>query len=66
MKLKNSQNNKSNILKAQNTNFYILNISNKNEIKTKIYNLLRKIIIKKEIKTKALLYKYFYKFNLQT
>ena len=66
LKLKNSQNNKSNILKAQNTNFYILNISNKNEIKTKIYNLLRKIIIKKEIKTKALLYKYFYKFNLQT
>ena len=66
LKLKNSQNNKTNILKAQNTNFYILNISNKNEIKINKNYLLRKIIVKKEIKAKAILYKYFYKYNLKS
>ena len=65
LKLKNAENrNKAyNKLKMQNNNFYIINLKNKRENKLKINNLLAKIIAKKIIKIKTILYKYFYKFN---
>ena len=66
LKLKNSQKTKHAILKIQNTNFYILTNTFKNKIKQKLFSLLRNIINKKDIKTKTILYKYFYKFNYKT
>ena len=69
LKLKNIENSRYNKLEVRNKNFsYIISINNKNninEIKLKINNLLKKIINKKAILTKAILYKYFYKFYLK-
>ena len=67
LKLKNTQSNHhyTNSLKVQKNNFYYTNISNKNEIKLKLNNILRKIIMKKEIIIKKFLSKYFYKFYLK-
>ena len=64
LKLKNKENRSFNKLKSQNSNFYIKNILNQKKIK--INDLLSKIINKKIILTRALLYKYFYKYNLKT
>ena len=66
LKLKNSLNNCFSNLKIENNNFNIITLSNKNENKSKIKNLLRKIINKKEIIIKGIIYKYFYKFNFKT
>ena len=66
LKLKNSLNNCFSNLKIENNNFNIISLYNKNEIKSKIKNLLRKIINKKEIIIKGIIYKYFYKFNFKT
>ena len=69
LKLKNFENSRYNRLEVRNKNFsYIIKQNNKNninEIKLKINNLLKKIISKKCILTKAILYKYFYKFYLK-
>ena len=67
LKLKNTQNNHhyTNLLKVQKNHFYYTNISDKNEIKLKLTNILRKIIMKKEIIIKKFLSKYFYKFCLK-
>ena len=64
LKLKNSENHRFNKLKSQNSNFYIINL--KKDRKIKIDKLLTKIITKKIILTRGILYKYFYKFNLKT
>ena len=69
LKLKNFENSRYNRLEVRNKNFSYLNsINNKNninEIKLKINNLLKKIISKKAILTKAIMYKFFYKFYLK-
>ncbi len=66
LKLKNIENNHFNKLRIQNSSLSIPNLSYINKNRTKINNLLNKIITKKEIKSKIILYKYFYKFNLKT
>ena len=69
MKLKNFENSRYNRLEVKNKNFsYLIETNNKNninEIKLKINNLLKKIISKKAIITKAIMYKFFYKFYLK-
>jgi hypothetical protein len=69
LKLKSFENSRYNRLEVRNKNFsYLISTNNKNninEIKLKINNLLKKIISKKCILTKAILYKYFYKFYLK-
>jgi hypothetical protein len=69
LKLKNFENSRYNRLEVRNKNFsYLISINNKNninEIKLKINNLLKKIISKKAILTKAIMYKFFYKFYLK-
>jgi hypothetical protein len=69
LRLKNFENSRYNRLEVRNQNFsYLISINNKNninEIKLKINNLLKKIISKKAILTKAIMYKFFYKFYLK-
>ena len=64
LKLKNTESHCFDKLKSQNSNFYIMNITSPK--KTKINNLLTKIINKKIILARGILYKYFYKFNHKT
>ena len=71
LKLKNLENNNIhgytyNKLKIENNNFNILNLINKKEIQLKRNNLLIKIITRKIILIKSILYKYFYEFNYIT
>ena len=61
LKLKHFENNRYK-LEIQNTNFSVIDIYNKNNIKLKINNILRKIITKKIIVNKLILSKYFFKF----
>ena len=66
LKLKNSLNNCFNNLKIENKNFDIITLTNKNEINLRINKLLTKMINKKDILIKKIIYKYFYKFNFLT
>ena len=66
LKLKNYENNRYIRLEVKNNNFCFIGSSNKKEIKLKINKLLTKIITKKLISIKAILYKYLYKFYLKS
>ena len=70
LKLKNSEKRNFNKLKIQNNYFSVNNKLgkniNNNHLKIKINNLLTKIITRKIISIKAILYKYFYKFNFKS
>ena len=70
LKLKNLENNRYNKLEIKKTSFSFINSNsysnfdtyNESKIKNRIYNILKRIIMKKIIATNKLLYKYFYKF----
>lgn len=66
LKLKNSQNPRFCKLKIQNSNFNFININKNDKLKTKINNILIKLLNKKELATKSILYKFFYKYNFKT
>ena len=65
LKLKNSQNHRYGKLKIQNTNFNVINLTKKPVNKIKINNILIKLLAKKKLMIKTILYKYFYKYNFK-
>jgi hypothetical protein len=68
LKLKNFENNRYNKLEIENNNFYYISSYNKIDIKNiiKKSNLLLKILIKKEMSVRNVLYKYFYKYHINS
>ncbi len=68
LKLKNMENNRYNNMEIQNNNFYYICLSHNNDIKNKIKinNTLLKLFMKKEMMFKTILYKFFYKFFINS
>ena len=66
LKIKNAENYRFKKLEIQNMHFYYISLSMKYDTKIKINNLLLKILFKKQMSLKTILYKYFYKFYINS